>query len=103
MSPGFFLRCAIDIAGSHHERWDGKGYPEGLTGTDIPFSARVMAVADVYDALISNRVYKEGMSHEQAAAIIAENSGLQFDPSVVTAFLHNGEAFQRISTLFMDE
>lgn len=101
--PGIFLRCAIDIAGSHHERWDGKGYPEGLTGTDIPFSARVMAVADVYDALISNRVYKEGMSHEQAAAIIAENSGLQFDPSVVTAFLHNGEAFQRISTLFMDE
>ncbi len=82
---------------SHHERWDGGGYPDGLSGRRIPLPARIMAVADVYDALTSRRVYKLAMTHEQAWRIITEASGTQFDPLVVEAFKTRNEAFARIS------
>jgi HD-GYP domain-containing protein (c-di-GMP phosphodiesterase class II) len=85
-TPVEFLACAKEIALSHHERWDGNGYPNGLAGEAIPISARLMAVADVYDALTSRRVYKEAMPHDQAVAIIQDGSGRQFDPDVVAAF-----------------
>ncbi|MBI5127864.1 MAG: HD domain-containing protein [Rhodopseudomonas palustris] len=86
-TPVAFLACAKEIALSHHERWDGNGYPNGLVGEAIPISARLMAVADVYDALTSRRVYKEAMPHDQAVAIISDGSGRQFDPDVVDAFV----------------
>lgn len=77
---------AANIAKSHHEKWDGSGYPEGLSGTDIPVGARLMAVADVYDALISKRVYKAAIPHDEAVEIIHEAAGKHFDPDVVEAF-----------------
>ena len=97
-----FLRLAKEIAYSHHEKWDGSGYPEALAGEAIPLSARLMALADVYDALISRRVYKEAMPHEQAAAIISQGSGAHFDPDVVAAFLRSQEAFRAIASRFAD-
>jgi len=80
-----FLRFAREIALTHHEKWDGSGYPSGLSGTNIPLSGRLMAVADVYDALISKRVYKPAFSHDKAVAIIREGRGSHFDPDVVDA------------------
>lgn len=97
-----FLRYAKEIAYGHQEKWDGSGYPEGLSGDDIPISARLMAVADVYDALISKRVYKDGMSHEKAVAIIEEGKGSHFDPDMVDAFLEVQEEFRRIAARFAD-
>lgn len=82
-----FLQIAYDIAVSHHERFDGKGYPAGLAGEDIPLAARIVAVADVYDAITSKRVYKVEFSHPIARGIIADEAGKQFDPSLVEAFL----------------
>ena len=82
-----YLRMSAEIARSHHERFDGSGYPEGLAGDDIPLSARIVAVADVYDALISKRVYKEAFSHEKTRGIIIEASCSQFDPRLVDAFV----------------
>lgn len=82
-----FLVCAKEIAYSHQEKWDGSGYPEGLSGDAIPISARLMAIADVYDALISRRVYKPAFSHEQAMEIIEEGRGGHFDPDIVDAFV----------------
>lgn len=82
-----FLRCAKEIAYSHQEKWDGSGYPEGLVGEAIPLSARLMAIADVYDALISRRVYKPAFSHEEAMEIIEEGRGRHFDPDLVDAFI----------------
>lgn len=81
-----FLRIAKEMARSHHERWDGSGYPDGLAGTAIPLSARIMAVADVFDALISARPYKQPMSHDDAHRTITEGRGSHFDPDVVDAF-----------------
>lgn len=81
-----FLRLAKEIAQSHHERWDGHGYPDRLAGTDIPLSARMMALADVFDALISKRVYKEAFSYGDARDIIVKGRGSHFDPKVVDAF-----------------
>jgi putative two-component system response regulator len=97
-----FLSCAKEIAWSHHERWDGKGYPRGLQGEDIPLSARLMSVADVYDALISKRVYKDAMPHEQAEKIILEGRGTQFDPDVVDTFAAITGKFQAIAARFGD-
>ena len=91
-----FLRMARDIARSHHERWDGMGYPDGLAGTDIPLSARIFAVADVYDALVSRRVYKDAFTHDVARSIILEGSETQFDPVVVQAFRRGEEKFIEI-------
>lgn len=82
-----FLSCAKEIAYSHQEKWDGSGYPLGLSGDAIPIAARLMAIADVYDALISRRVYKPAFSHETAMAIILEGRARHFDPDVVDAFV----------------
>lgn len=97
-----FLRVASDIAYCHHERWDGRGYPRGLKGEEIPLSARLMSLADVYDALRSKRVYKAPMPHPTAAAIIQDGSGSQFDPDVVKAFLAIQDKFEAIATRFND-
>jgi putative two-component system response regulator len=101
-SSDSFLHHARDIAYSHHERWDGGGYPQGLSGEDIPLSARLMAIADVYDALISSRSYKTGMSHDKAVAIIREGHGTQFDPRVVDIFLDIHNRFDEIAGQFAD-
>ena len=82
-----FIDTAYRIARFHHERWDGKGYPDGLVGTMIPIEARIMAIADVYDALVSERCYKEAMSFEDAREIILRGMGTQFDPNLRTTFL----------------
>jgi putative two-component system response regulator len=82
---GFVTLC-IDLAASHHEKWDGAGYPEGIYGLDIPLSARIMALVDAYEALRSKRPYKEPISHEKSLHIIREGGGIHFDPSVVKAF-----------------
>jgi putative two-component system response regulator len=97
-----FLNFAKEISGSHHEKWDGSGYPEGLVGEDIPISARLMAVADVYDALVSERPYKKSMSHEQAAKIIIDGRGQHFDPDIIDAFIELQEKFQEIARKFSD-
>ena len=97
------LETAMEIALSHQEKWDGSGYPQGLVGEAIPLSARLMAVADVYDALISRRVYKEAMSHVQARAVIAKGRGQHFDPDIVDAFLALEADFQSIALRFEDQ
>src|SRR5215469_423474 len=97
-----FLSCAKEIAWAHHERWDGMGYPRGLRGQDIPLSARMMSIGDVYDALISKRVYKDGMPHEKAVAVIAEGRGTQFDPDLVDTFVGIAGEFQAIAARFRD-
>jgi len=93
---------AKDIALFHQEKWDGSGYPAGLQGEAIPISARLMAVADVYDALISRRVYKEGMPHERAVEIIAQGRGKHFDPDLVECFLSIQGEFQAIALRYAD-
>lgn len=102
ISDDNFLVFAKEIVYSHHEKWDGTGYPEGLTGEDIPVSGRLMAVADVYDALISRRVYKPPFSHEKAVEIIREGRGRHFDPAVVDAFLRKADEFNSIALEFAD-
>ncbi len=92
-----FLKHARDLAYSHHEKWDGSGYPRGLKGNDIPIEGRLMAVADVYDALISRRVYKPPFTHTKAVKIISEGSGTHFDPAVVKAFMNINEAIRKIA------
>jgi HD-GYP domain-containing protein (c-di-GMP phosphodiesterase class II) len=87
------LRLGAEIAAAHHERWDGGGYPAGLAGDDIPVAARIVALADVYDALTSQRVYKPPLTHAEARQIIEEASGTHFDPVVVTAFQARATAF----------
>ncbi len=97
-----FLRMAKEISLYHHEKWDGSGYPEGLRGDAIPISARLMAVADVYDALISRRIYKEGMPHDKAAAIVLEGKGSAFDPDIVEAFIAIQDEFREIAERYAD-
>jgi len=89
-----FLSMGKNIAYCHHEKWDGSGYPFGLKETEIPLSARIVALADVYDALTSKRVYKEAMSHTVARDIIVQSSGKHFDPTVVEAFLKLEDIFK---------
>lgn len=91
-----FLVMGISIAESHHERWDGAGYPNGIAGENIPLSGRIMAVADVYDALRSPRCYKPAFSHEKAVELIREGSGSQFDPEMVQVMLEIEETFRAI-------
>ena len=98
-----FLKYAKEISLSHHEKWDGTGYPNGLKGASIPISGRLMALADVYDALISKRVYKPAFPHEKAAQIITEGRGTHFDPDVLEAFLAIQDKFRDIATAFTDE
>ncbi|EEW05172.1 conserved hypothetical protein [Vibrio mimicus VM603] len=97
-----FLAIAKEIALTHHEKWNGTGYPAQLQGENIPLSGRLMALADVYDALISARVYKPAFSHEKAKSIIVEGSGNHFDPEVVDAFLAVEEKFITIAAHFKD-
>jgi HD-GYP domain-containing protein (c-di-GMP phosphodiesterase class II) len=82
-----FLKKAIDIPYCHHEKWDGTGYPRGLKGEEIPLAARMFTVVDVWDALTSDRPYRRAWSHEEAAAYMLEQSGISFDPQVVSVFL----------------
>ena len=98
-----FLRFAKEIALSHQEKWDGSGYPEGLAGETIPLSARLMALADVYDALISKRVYKPAFSHEESVRLIVEGSGTHFDPDIVAAFQEVRDDFHAIAVRFSDD
>ncbi|WP_260258643.1 response regulator [Vibrio intestinalis] len=98
-----FLTFAKEIAYSHHEKWDGSGYPEGISGEQIPVSARLMAIADVYDALISARVYKPAFSHEKAVEIITEGKGSHFDPIMVEAFEEIADQFNQIAQQYKDE
>ncbi len=97
-----FLECAKEIALSHQEWWDGSGYPQGLQGEAIPVSARLMAVADVYDALISHRPYKRPWTHADAVAHIQQGAGTHFDPEVVAAFLRLAPRFAEIAHRFAD-
>ena len=100
--PQLFLIYAREIAWSHHEKWDGSGYPQGIKGEDIPMSARLMALADVYDALISRRVYKPPFSQEKTEAIILEGRGTHFDPDIVDAFMRISDEFYQISLKYTD-
>jgi response regulator RpfG family c-di-GMP phosphodiesterase len=91
-----FVTMAKEIAYYHHERWDGKGYPEGRRGQAIPLSARIVAVADVYDTLTSTRPYKEALTHQEAFELIRAERGTHFDPDVVDAFIDRADVFRRI-------
>lgn len=97
-----FLKIAKEIALYHQEKFDGSGYPEGLKGEQIPLSARIMAVADVYDALISKRVYKEPVSHEKGVAIMREGRGTHFDPDIFDAFLEIQDTFLEVALRYAD-
>ncbi len=97
-----FLTIAKEIAHYHHEKWDGSGYPAGLAGAAIPISARLMALADVFDALICQRVYKPPMPFEKAYAIIVEGSGQHFDPDVVATFIEESETFKNIARTYAE-
>lgn len=98
-----FLTTARAIACSHHERWNGEGYPQGLAGRDIPLAARIVAIADVYDALSSPRPYKKAFSADDSFDIIRENSGTQFDPYLVAVFLRHSEEVKEISASLCEE
>jgi HD-GYP domain-containing protein (c-di-GMP phosphodiesterase class II) len=98
-----FLRTVRQVIAGHHERWDGRGYPAGLAGEDIPLPGRIMAVADVYDALRSRRVYKAPMSREEARRIIIEGAGAHFDARIVSAFLLVEPEMARIAETLSDE
>jgi putative two-component system response regulator len=101
--PGVkFLEMAREIAATHHERWDGSGYPAGLVGTRIPLSGRIMALADVYDALTSKRVYKDSFTHEIAKAMIVKDAGTHFDPDVVEAFVRTEQQFVEIRAYYAE-
>ena len=95
-----FLEESADIVFMHHEHFDGGGYPAGLVGQQIPFSARLVALADVYEALSSNRVYRAAMPHEKCVAIIRSEAGKQFDPDLVEAFLKIQDSFREIARRF---
>jgi putative two-component system response regulator len=97
-----FLTYAREIAHSHQEKWDGSGYPEKLVGEAIPLSARLMAVADVYDALISRRIYKPPFSHAEAVAVMKDGRGSHFDPDILDAFIEIEGVFAEIATRFRD-
>jgi len=97
-----FIRLGIEIAESHHEKWDGTGYPYGLAGESIPLVGRILALADVYDALTSKRCYKEGFSHARSLEIIIDGSGKHFDPDVVDAFVKTQNDFVSIKERYLD-
>jgi putative two-component system response regulator len=97
-----FLTFAKEIAYFHQEKWNGTGYPEGLKSDDIPICARLMAIADVYDALISRRVYKPAFDHDKAVAIIKDGKGSHFDPDMVDAFLNVADQFATVAKEYAD-
>ena len=94
-----FLYHAKRFAGYHHEKWDGTGYPNGLAGEDIPLQGRLMAIADVYDALISARPYKDEMPLDVAKSIILEGAGKHFDPALISVFRDVSDGFEEIATI----
>jgi putative two-component system response regulator len=98
-----FFEVAQEIALSHHERWDGSGYPQGLKGEEIPLAGRLMAIADVYDALVSERAYKSAMTHQEALDIIASERGRQFDPLLVDVFLEVAPHFEAVHRRYSDQ
>ncbi len=100
--PVAFLSMVKQITRSHHERWDGSGYPDGLSGERIPLSARLMALADVYDALVSHRVYKKGLPHDEAVRIIVESRERHFDPAIVDAFIAMESEFLSVAARYAD-
>ena len=97
-----FLTYAMEFALHHHEKWDGTGYPDGLKGEEIPISCRLMAIADVYDALISKRIYKPAFSHKKCISIILEENGTHFDPELIEIFKEIHEEFRKIAIEFAD-
>ena len=97
-----FRDLAVEIAATHHERWDGRGYPSRLARTDIPLAGRIVALADVYDALTSRRVYKDAFPHGEARRLILEGRATHFDPAVVDAFLACEQAFIAIATEYAE-
>jgi len=100
---GFFLHHAKLFAGYHHERWDGKGYPRGLKGREIPLQGRIMAIADVYDALLAKRPYKPAFPREEAEEIIKNDSGIYFDPDLVAVFLSVKDEFAAVAEAFAQD
>jgi putative two-component system response regulator len=98
-----FLNLASEICTFHHEKWDGTGYPYGVAGASIPLSARIVAIADVYDALRSRRPYKEPLSHERACQFIEQGRGSHFDPQLVDAFLRIESEFRAASAAFSSQ
>lgn len=97
-----FLQMARQIAMSHHERWDGTGYPNGLAGAEIPLAARVVAIVDVYDALVSKRCYKDAMPHQQCVSIIVQSAGSHLDPALVEVFQRVEPQFREIASRYTD-
>ena len=102
LGSNFYFKVAQEMAYTHHERWDGNGYPQGLKEDEIPVSGRLMAIADVYDALINKRVYKEAMPHDQAVKFIVQESGKAFDPDITNAFKELQEEFRQIANNLSD-
>jgi len=102
LSPIRYLRPAIDIPYCHHEKWDGSGYPQGLNASRIPLSARIMALADVYDALRSTRVYKAAFPHPECVRTIIAQRGMHFDPAIVDVFLARETEFAAVSVRLAD-
>jgi putative two-component system response regulator len=100
--PSPLLALAKELTLSHHERWNGKGYPHALVGAAIPLSARIVALADVYDAMIANKIYKDGMPHEAAVKVIVGERGAHFDPDVVDAFVVVSSEFAAIAQRHAD-
>src|SRR5207237_8718859 len=94
------LAMAKDIVYTHHERWDGSGYPQGLRGIQIPIAGRLMALVDVYDALVSKRVYRDALPQEEAIQIIVQGRGTHFDPAVVDAFLQIANSFMEVTSYY---
>jgi putative two-component system response regulator len=101
--PVAFMTVAKEIARWHHERWDGSGYPDGLAGEEIPVPARLMALADVFDAVISPRVYKRAMSFDEAREVVLDGRGRHFDPAVADTLLGNFATFVAIAEAYPDE
>jgi putative two-component system response regulator len=97
-----FLRMGVEVARSHHEKWDGSGYPDGLEGQRIPLSARIVALADFYDAMTSERCYRKAFDHEYTRRMIQEGSGSHFDPDIAGAFVSNEDRFRKIRKSFPD-
>jgi len=98
-----FIRTAMEIAATHHEKFNGTGYPNNLTGKDIPLSGRLMAIIDVYDALVSERVYKAAYTHEEALSMIAQEKGKHFDPEIVDAFFEIQADIKKIADTFVQQ
>ena len=98
-----FLQCCMEVCRYHHEKWDGTGYPDGLLGEEIPFPARVVIIADIYDAMVTRRAYREALSHDQAVKMIREKKGTFFEPDLVDVFLRIQNRFQFIAEKWGDE